>query len=40
MRLIGNSVAVPAVAATARQIARSLGFAVPAGPTPNTEAHQ
>jgi DNA (cytosine-5)-methyltransferase 1 len=35
MRLIGNGVAVPAVAATARQIAISLGFAVP--PTPMTD---
>lgn len=33
MRMIGNSVAVPAVAATARQIALILGFAVPATTT-------
>jgi DNA (cytosine-5)-methyltransferase 1 len=30
MRLVGNSVAVPAVAATARQIAKSLGYAASA----------
>lgn len=41
MRLIGNSVAVPAVAATAREIARSLGFqALTDSPSPTAEVRK
>ncbi|MDG4668662.1 DNA cytosine methyltransferase [Mycobacterium sp. 236(2023)] len=37
MRLIGNSVAVPAVTATAREIARSLGFLTPTSTPPSSK---